>query len=41
MTGASVFLLGLILTIVFAVLPLFWVDEEIMVYGTAVKIKDQ
>ena len=32
-SGASVFLLGLILTIVFAILPLFWMNEEIMLWG--------
>lgn len=33
MSGASIFLFGLIITIVFAVLPLFWVNEEIMFWG--------
>ena len=33
MICASIFLLGLILTIVFAVLPIFWMNEEMMLWG--------
>ncbi|MCK5567808.1 MAG: hypothetical protein KAI62_07840 [Actinomycetia bacterium] len=33
MTGASVFLLGLILTIIFAIFPIFLINEEMMLWG--------
>ncbi len=33
MTGVSIFISGLILTIIFAVSPIFWMNEEIMLWG--------
>ncbi len=33
MICASVFLLGIILTVVFSVVPIFWMNEEIMLWG--------
>ncbi len=33
MTGASVFLLGLIFTIISSILPIFWENEDILFWG--------
>jgi len=33
MICASAFLLGLILIIIFSVVPIFWMNEEIMLWG--------
>ena len=33
MICASVFLSGIILAVVFSVIPIFWVNEEIMLWG--------
>jgi hypothetical protein len=33
MIGASIFLIGLILTIISSILPIFWTSEDILFWG--------
>jgi len=33
MICASVFLLGIVFTVVFSVVPIFWMNEEMMLWG--------